>query len=123
MNTHLHITGWVLAIILLVVVISLRNKGNLKGAKITHMILRLVYLVTIVSGAELFFRGYIPVNSYLPEVILKSIAGLWIIFAMEMILVRGGKGLPTKGPWIQFVIMLLIVMILGFGRLPYGFLP
>ncbi len=54
--THLHITTWVVALILLFVSYSLYSSGSAKGAKITHMILRLFYILIILTGAELFVR-------------------------------------------------------------------
>jgi len=39
---------------------------------------------------------------------------------MEMITVKTKKEKPTKSWWIQFVIVALIAIILGFGRLPLG---
>lgn len=120
-NTHLHVTAWVLALILLIVSLVLHKNGSRRGAKITHMILRLDYLIIILSGIDLL-RHYFG-GSMLPEAIIKSVAGLWAIFAMEMILVRSGKGSSTKGAWIQLVIAFVIALALGFGRLPLGFLP
>lgn len=120
MNTHLHVMAWVLAFILLAIVVNLNKKGKLKGAKITHMILRLDYLLILYSGGSLlggYFKG-----EMLTEAIIKSVAGLWAIIAMEMISVRGSKGKSTKGAWIQFVIAVLLTLILGFGRLPGGFM-
>ena len=115
---HLHITGWVIAIILLFVVSSLYKQGKGSG-KIPHMILRLSYLVILFSGISLFF-SYTQKPG---ELYVKVIAGLWAIVAMEMISVRTRKELPTKSWWIQFVIVVAIAIILGFGRLELGILP
>lgn len=120
MNTHLHVTSWVLAFILLAIVVVLNKQGKAKGAKITHMVLRLDYLLILYSGGALlahYFNG-----AMLTEAIIKSIAGIWVIAAMEMIGIRGSKGVSTKGAWIQFVIAVLLTLILGFARLPGGFM-
>ncbi|HLR72777.1 MAG TPA: YisL family protein [Pseudogracilibacillus sp.] len=121
---HLHITGWVLAFILLFIVTAFYKQGKEKPGKILHMILRLDYLLILYSGGSLL-SNYIEfgAGSHLGELIIKIIAGLWAIIAMEMIGVRTSKGKATKGWWIQFVIVALIAIILGFGRLPYGILP
>lgn len=116
---HLHITGWVLAIILLFVVNNYYKKDKGSRGKILHMILRLFYLVILFSGISLFFM-YDQIGS---ELVIKVIAGLWAIVSMEMITVRASKGNPTNSWWIQFVIAVLIAIILGFGRLPLGVLP
>ena len=62
MNTHLHITSWVLAIILLIVVLMLHKQGKAKAAKIVHMILRLDFLLILYSGGELFSMYFSGAN-------------------------------------------------------------
>ncbi|WP_249870143.1 YisL family protein [Oceanobacillus saliphilus] len=119
--THMHITAWVLGFILFIVAIVMQRQGKAKPAKIIHMILRLVYLFTLYTGIDLLW-DYIQ-NSGMPilaEAITKGLVGIWIIAAMEMILVKMGKGKPTKGLWVQFWIALVIVLVLGFVRLPMG---
>ena len=116
---HIHITGWVLAIILLFVVVSFYKQGKAKPGKILHMILRLDYLLILFSGISLFLE-YSNISG---ELIVKVLAGLWVIASIEMISVKTNKDKPTKAWWIQFVIAALIAIILGFGRLPLGVLP
>lgn len=112
---HLHITGWVVAFILLFITVPMYKSGNRSG-KITHMILRLFYLIILFSGVMLFTQ-YANISG---ELILKVIAGLWAIVAMEFITVRTSKGKPTGGAWAQFIITVIIAIVLGFGRLPLG---
>ena len=122
-ETHMHITSWVLGLILFIVALILYKKRSEKPATIVHMILRLVYLFIIITGGLLtwdYIQGYsMPI---LGEAIVKALAGLWIVVSMEGILVSSKKGKPAKGKWIQFFIALIIVIILGFFRLPMGFL-
>ncbi|WP_371817588.1 DUF1516 family protein [Virgibacillus sp. MSJ-26] len=112
MNTHLHITAWVLALILLLVVVILHKQGKAKGAKITQMILRLDYLLILYSGGSLlgmFFSG--------PNVtmaIIKTLAGIWTIAAIEMVGIKTVKDKPAGGMWIQLVVALVVTLILGF---------
>lgn len=113
---HLHITGWVLAIILLFVVSNYYKQQKGSRGKILHMILRVSYLIILFSGISLFF----DYTNKPGELFVKVIAGLWVIVAMEMITVRTNKQLPTKSWWIQFVIAALIAITLGFVRLPLG---
>jgi|SRR5690625_2466819 len=120
---HLHITGWVVAFILLFIVTSLYKQDKAKQGKILHMILRLDYLIILFSGIVLFIGYGGNYGTHFGELIVKMLAGLWTIIAIEMITVRTGKGQSTKSWWIQFVIAALIAIILGFGRLPYGVLP
>ncbi|GEL76913.1 YisL family protein [Tenuibacillus multivorans] len=123
-NTHLHITTWVVGIILFLVVLALLKQSNEKAAKITHMILRLFYILIIVSGAILFFSNYIDTSGgTFAESIVKSLAGIWLVAAMEMILARVKKGQSSFAGWLQFALALILVLALGFGRLPLGILP
>src|SRR5690625_2721076 len=98
--THMHITAWAVGIILFIVVLALmrRDAAN-KGAKITHMVLRLFYVLILLTGLDLFFRFYLGAPwSETAEAIVKSLAGVWVIAAMEMVLVRTKKGKPTFSP-------------------------
>ncbi|WP_277678521.1 YisL family protein [Gracilibacillus dipsosauri] len=122
--THLHITAWVLALILLVISYSMYKNGNNKVGKIIHMIVRLDYLLILYSGGSLFAdyaTAGLPEFPLLGELIVKLIAGLWVISSIEMILVKASKQKPAKSFWIQFVIAFIIVLVLGFFRLPNGF--
>lgn len=116
---HLHITAWVLAIILLFISFSMYKGGKMKPAKILHMILRLDYLLLLYSGGSLF-ASYSNIGFL---VVVKVLAGIWAIIAMEMIGVKASKGKPTGSFWTQFVIAVVIAIVLGFGFLPLGILP
>lgn len=117
--THMHITSWVLGFILFFVAYAMLNGGKGKPAKIVQMILRLDYLFILYTGGHLLgiYFGNIQMPLF-AEAITKGLAGIWLIGAMEMILVKKAKGKTTKGAWIQFIIALIIVMVLGFVRLP-----
>ncbi|MFD2042720.1 YisL family protein [Ornithinibacillus salinisoli] len=119
LNTHLHITAWGLAFILFAISVVLHKQGNAKASKIVQMILRLDYLLILYSGGDLI-ANYFSDSPKLGEAIVKGLAGIWVIAAMEMTLAKLKKGKPTKSGWIQLVIALLITLILGFGRLPGG---
>lgn len=122
--THLHITSWVLALILFAVVLMFMKQGKAKPAKIIHMVLRLDYLVILVSGLVLLVEYFnLFSGALIGEVIVKAIAGFWVIYCMEMIPTKMKKGQPVNAWWIQLVIVLIIAIVLGFGRLPLGILP
>ncbi len=117
---HLHVTSWILGLILLLVALVLYKGKNEKGATIVHMILRLFFLLIIISGGYLLFDVYLK-NFTMPigaEAITKGVAGIWVIAAMEMLLVKTKKGKPTGAWWVQLVIALAIVFVLGYIRLP-----
>ncbi|WP_182200061.1 YisL family protein [Paraliobacillus salinarum] len=122
---HLHITSWVLALILFAMSYYYYKVDKQKTAKITHMITRLSYLLILYSGGDLLV-GYIQsgtFNSFAAETIIKVAAGLWVIACIELLLVRFAKGKPVKGFFVQLAVALVIVIALGFGRLPWGLLP
>ncbi|MBU2660652.1 YisL family protein [Bacillus cabrialesii] len=114
--THLHITTWVVALILLFVSYSLYASGSAKGGKITHMILRLFYILIILTGAWLFVRF----ANWNGEYAGKMILGIITIGLMEMLLIRKKKEKSTGGLWIGFVIVLVLTVLLGL-HLPIGF--
>ncbi|WP_374120846.1 YisL family protein [Neobacillus sp. PS3-12] len=118
MNGHItdaHITTWFLTLVLFLIALSLNKSGKAKGFKILHMIIRVFYLLIILTGGMLLFSIYQISFLY----ILKVIVGLWIISLFEMILIKAGKKKETKGMWIQFIIAFLLVLYLGF-KLPLG---
>jgi hypothetical protein len=110
--THAHITAWVVALILFFVTVSMQRSNSPK-ARMMQMILRLFYLIIIGTGALLLHS----IASIPPLYIVKVIVGVWVIGAMEMILVRAAKGKSTNMFWIQFVIAFIVVLYLGF-KLP-----
>ncbi|MFC0524830.1 YisL family protein [Pontibacillus salicampi] len=122
MSTHLHITSWVLALVLLGLSFWFYRGGRAKAGKITHMILRLDYLLILYSGGSLL-GAYFGGSAMLGEAIVKALAGVWVIYAMEMILIRSSKSTSSRNGWIQFWIAIIIALVLGFGRLPLGVLP
>lgn len=117
--THLHITAWALAIILLFVVTALYRQDKARPGKILHMVLRLIYLVVIGTGIALLFSGH-NYDGQMGELVIKVIAGLWTVVAIELITVRTSKGQAAGSWWIQFAIVAIIAIVLGFGRLTNG---
>lgn len=116
LSTHLHIATWAIGLIFVFVTYAMYSSESKNGAKIVHMILRLVYLLIIATGADLLFR----LNLWNGEYISKAILGLISIVFMEMLLVRRKKQKSTTGMWIAFVIAIIITIVLGL-RLQLGF--
>ncbi|GAA1378369.1 YisL family protein [Peribacillus frigoritolerans] len=110
MTTHMHITAWVIGIILFFVTYSMLKGANPK-AKMLHMITRLFYLLIFLTGGMLItdFGAYA----------VKMIVGIIVIAAMEMVLVRTKKRKSTGAMWILFIVALVFVLYLGFS-LPQG---
>lgn len=116
-STHMHITTWVLTLILFVIVLVLHKNGKAKAEKIVHMILRLFYLLTIATGGMLV---HLLFSSYPVQYVLKFVFGILVIGFMEMVLVKMKKEKKTTVSWILFIISLVVVLYLGF-TLPLGF--
>ncbi|OEH91687.1 hypothetical protein BFG57_04650 [Bacillus solimangrovi] len=108
---HSHVTGWTITLILFIICAMKLRTGQ--PPKALHMILRLMYIIVLVTGSHLLFAVW----QMAPMAIVKGLVGLWVISTMEMTLVRGTKGKPIKGSIIQFVIALILVFILGYGVL------
>lgn len=114
-TTHLHITMWVVGIVLFLVAAFMHRDS--KGRKIVHMITRLIYVLIIITGLTLFIEH----SSYDAMLYgLKFLFGLLTIGMMEMVLVRGKKQKPVTLFWVLFAVFLLVTLFLGF-KLPVGF--
>lgn len=114
-TTHLHITTWVIAILLFLAAAFMNPES--KGRKIVHMVLRLFYVLVIITGLALFIAH----SSFdAMQYGLKFLFGLLTIGMMEMVLVRGKKGKSVTMFWILFAVFLVITMFYGF-KLPIGF--
>lgn len=114
-TTHLHITTWVIAIVLFLAA-AFMNPAS-KGRKIVHMILRLFYILVIITGLTLFIAH----SSFdAMQYGLKFLFGILTIGMMEMVLVRGKKQKPVTLFWVLFAVFLSVTMFYGF-KLPIGF--
>ena len=110
-STHLHVTSWVVALVLFfVAAFATKSKG-------IHMALRLFYIFIIITGGALFAKTLDYGMGM--EYGIKFILGIIVIAMMEMVLVRKGKNKSTTLFWVIFVISLLAVLYMGF-KLPLG---
>lgn len=114
-TTHVHITTWVVAIVLFLVAAFMDRES--KGRKILHMILRLFYILIIITGLALFIEWS---SSDAMQYGMKFLFGILTIGMMEMVLVRSKKQKPVTLFWILFAVFLLVTMFFGF-KLPVGF--
>jgi hypothetical protein len=112
--THLHLTAIVLTIIFFLITFLMQKAG--KNTKVMHMILRVMYIILLVSGGILFFSVFNITFLY----ILKAVFGILMIAFFEMILVRSGDGRTTTIHWILIAITCIFVTYMGL-ILPMGF--
>lgn len=124
-NIHLHVTSWALSIILFIVTWFLLSRKKHQIANVLHLINRLIFLVVLYSGGVLIYR-YTQASvwdNYAIEAIVKALSGVYLVVIMELFITRFKKGVASRALVIQFFIVLALVLVLGFGRLPWGFLP
>lgn len=114
-STHLHITTWVIGLILFFAAVMMTNGS--KGQKITQMVLRVFYIFILLTGIALFMDGMDFDMGMLYG--FKLLGGIIIIGMMEMILGRMKKQKPSTMFWILLFVFLFITMFLGF-KLPMG---
>lgn len=110
---HSHVSSWALAILLFLVAFYLLSKGKEKGGKIVHHILRLFYVLTLITGFYLLY-----LINFLQEAVIKGVLAFILIVIMEMILVRTKKGTLRKNTslslWTGFIALLGIVLYIGY---------
>ncbi|WP_084405728.1 DUF1516 family protein [Alteribacter aurantiacus] len=109
---HTHSLMWFVMLVLFFVALVLLKNNRPKGAKIVQMSLRLFYILVLVTGGTLLFW-----NFYLGTAI-KGILAIFLIFTMEKISTGTKKG-TLQGTqktifWVQFVILVIVVVYLGF---------
>ena len=124
-NIYLHVTSWSLSIILFIVTWFLLSRNNHQIANLLHRINQIIFLVILYSGGMLIYR-YTQASvwdNYSIEAIIKALGGVYLVVIMELFITRFKKGVASRALMIQFFVVLAFVLILGFGRLPWGFLP
>lgn len=107
---HLHVTLWTLLLIGFVVALVLTKSDKEKGAKIVHMITRLLYVLVLLSGAHLLADWY----QFKGQALIKGLAGVLVLVGMEMVLVRTKKAKATGGAWALLVVALVLVFYYGY---------
>ncbi len=112
---HMHLTSIVIAIILFFVSASMKTGS--KGQKVTHMILRVFYILILITGGILFSSAM--AGTMAMQYGLKLLGGILVIGMMEMVLVRKEKSKSTGVLWTLFVIFLLFTLYMGL-HLPLG---
>ena len=113
-TTHLHITTWVVALVLFLVAALMDRES--KGRKILHMVLRLFYILIIITGVALFIEWS---SSDAMQYGLKFLFGILTIGMMEMVLVRSKKRKSVTLFWVLFAVFLFVTLFYGF-KLPVG---
>lgn len=107
-TTHLHITTWVIALVLFAV--AAFSKKKMTGV---HMALRAMYILMIITGGALFMEWRNVVVDGGMNYDMKVLFGVLVIGFMEMVLVRKSKGKSINVVAILLAIALLVTLYLG----------
>ncbi|SDN59970.1 DUF1516 family protein [Alkalicoccus daliensis] len=109
---HSHSLFWLVAVILFVLITTFYRSGKAKPAKIMHMVLRLFYILLLITGVSMVIMNFYWATA------VKGALAIWLIYTMELIATRMGKGTLTGAAktnfWIQFALALLAVLVFGF---------
>ncbi|MDQ0256526.1 putative membrane protein SirB2 [Evansella vedderi] len=116
---HTHALLWLLAIVLFFLIVIFLNKGKGKIAKILQMVLRLFYVLLLVTGVILIYINDFELRTgFHWESYVKGALAFWLIYVMEMISTRMSKGtLDNRGKltyWVQFVVAFILVLFFGY---------
>ncbi|RXI97747.1 DUF1516 family protein [Anaerobacillus alkaliphilus] len=106
---HPHAYFWMLLVLLFFVSFFLYRANIAKGAKITHMVLRLLYVIMIGTGVGMLVMIGFPLTH-----IIKGVLAIALIYFMEMILVRTKKGTLKPHFWFYCLGALALVLLLGY---------
>ncbi|ADU31268.1 YisL family protein [Evansella cellulosilytica] len=110
---HSHALFWFVGIVVFFLTVIFINNGKAKASKILQMVLRLMYVLLLVTGIWL-----IVLNGFYWSAVVKGLLAIWLIFVMEFISNRMAKGsLSGKGKaifWIQFIVAFVLVLYFGY---------
>lgn len=114
-----HSASWLIMILLFLVTYFLIRAQKGKISTILSMVLRLFYIIMLVSGIGMLINKFMELGFIGSNFIfaLKGILAVMLIGMMEAILGRTKRREQTAFTWIAFVILLVAVVLLGFLKL------
>lgn len=110
MWTQAHVGSWELALVLGIVSYFLYRFHQEKVAKILHMIVRLAFVIVVVTGGYMLFV-FSPAGIFH----LKALLALIGISLMEMALIRAKKDEPGLAFFLSSLVVLVVVILIGYG--------
>lgn len=105
-----HVGGWEVAFVLLIIGYFLYRMGKAKAGKIVHMILRLMIVIILLSGAGLLFAYHASDVFYY----VKAILAIAVFGLMEMSMGRAARQQPSLGFFIGAIVLMVLVILLGY---------
>lgn len=112
--SHSHAGSWFFTVLLFVISFTMLRLEKRKAQKITHMILRLFFLIMLITGVGMIIALQFPL-----VYIVKGILAFVLIYLMELILTRGAKGKENKQYWLPFAVVLPLVLLIGFNVISF----
>lgn len=106
---YTHIDTWGITLLVFFISFFLLTRDKMKAQKVTHMILRLLFVVMFVTGF-----GLVITYKFAIITIIKMLFALWLITTMELILIKAKKEQPTLPIWVQFVISAIATVVIGY---------
>ncbi|GAK11895.1 YisL family protein [Geomicrobium sp. JCM 19039] len=109
-----HQGSWAFVAALFIVAYFLFTSHKNKPGKILHMILRLFFIIMLVSGVGMLFEMGWPL-----VYIVKGILAVVMIGLMEMSLGKAKRGENGMGAFIGVIVLLVIVALMGFNVITF----
>ncbi|MFD2368632.1 DUF1516 family protein [Brevibacillus sp. GCM10020057] len=107
-----HVGSWEVAFILLIVGYILYRVGKEKAAKGLHMLLRLLLVIILVTGATMLFQFHAGDVYYY----IKGALAIVAFGLMEMCLGRARRQEGSIGFFIGAIAVMVIVIMLGYHK-------
>lgn len=118
---HVHILSWVLAIILFIITYLNISKvqGGTPTAKPLHMALRVVILLTLISGFWVWIQAFANGTDNHMLLTLKMLLGVAVVSLMEVAITKRKKHNASHGLFWTTIVLIILTLILGI-ILPMG---
>lgn len=113
----IHASSWAVLVVLLIVTAILYSNNKIKVGTITHMILRLMYIIMLVTGIGMLSLAIknSGMTSFTWTFLGKAVLAILMIGVTEMLLVRIKKQKTSMKMWIIDSVLLIAVLGIGFS--------
>ncbi|WP_408868911.1 DUF1516 family protein [Brochothrix campestris] len=114
----IHASSWAILIVLLIAAAMLYSNKVIKVGTIVHMILRLMYVVMLVSGCGMLFLAIdnSGMNSFTWTFLGKAVLAIAMMGVSEMLLIRIKKQKTSLVMWIVDIVLLVAILGIAFSH-------
>lgn len=105
-----HVGGWEAAFVLLIIGYILYRAGKTKVAKVLHMLLRLMMVIILVTGAWMLFQFHTTGVYYY----VKGVLAIVSFGLIEMCMGRARRQDGSLGFFIGALVVMVVVIMLGY---------